>query len=113
VFWVLLVAGWGAVWWGIHPAVSGVGGYLPTLYGAYARRELQLLALDDLSDEPTTPVTFLEASYANGGAQEVAAAFADWERWCDEVSDTTPPTRCWPCSVPGSRASTGSPGSRW
>jgi len=136
VFWVvLLVAGWGAVWWGLRPAVSGVGsyldavyfagvgfftvgfgdllptgglarllvlveafmglvtmalviGYLPTLYGAYARRELQLLALDDLSDEPTTPVTFIEASYANGGAQGVAAAFADWERWCDEVFDT-------------------------
>jgi len=62
-------------------------GYLPTLYGAYARRELQLLTLDDLSDEPTTPVTFIEATYANGGAQ-VAAAFADWERWCDEVYDT-------------------------
>jgi hypothetical protein len=136
VFWVLLlVGGWGAVWWGLRPAVSGVGGYLdavyfagvgfftvgfgdlvptgglarllviveafmglvtmalvigylPTLYGAYARRELQLLALDDLSDEPTTPITFLEASYANGGAQGVAAAFADWERWCDEVYDT-------------------------
>jgi hypothetical protein len=136
VFWVLLlVAGWGAVWWGLRPAVSGVDGYLdavyfagvgfftvgfgdllptgglarllviveafmglvtmalvigylPTLYSAYARRELQLLALDDLSDEPTTPVTFLEASYANGGAEGVRAAFADWERWCDEVFDT-------------------------
>jgi Ion channel len=136
VFWVvLLVGGWGVVWWGLRPSVSGVGGYLdavyfagvgfftvgfgdlvptsgltrmlvlveafmglvtmalvigylPTLYSAYARRELQLLTLDDLSDEPTTPVTFLEASYANGGAQGVAAAFADWERWCDEVYDT-------------------------
>jgi hypothetical protein len=136
VFWVvLLVGGWGAVWWGLRPSVSGVDGYLdavyfagvgfftvgfgdlvptggltrllvlveafmglvtmalvigylPTLYNAYARREVQLLALDDLSDEPTTPVTFLEASYANGGAQGVAAAFADWERWCDDVYDT-------------------------
>jgi hypothetical protein len=130
VFWVvLLVGGWGIVWWGLRQSVSGVGGYLdavyfagvgfftvgfgdllpiggltrmlvlveafmglvtmalvigylPTLYSAYARRELQLLALDDLSDEPTTPVSFLEASYANGGVQGVAAAFADWERWC-------------------------------
>ena len=136
VFWVtLLVAGWGAVWWGLRSAVSGVHsyldavyfagvgfftvgfgdllptgglarllviveafmglltmalliGYLPTLYGAYSRRELQLLALDDLLDEPTTPVGFLEASYANGGLQGVAAAFADWERWCDDVFDT-------------------------
>jgi ion channel len=136
MFWVvLLIAGWGAVWWGLRSAVPGIRGYLdavyfagvgfftvgfgdlvptgglarllviveafmglltmalligylPTLYGAYSRRELQLLALDDLMDEPATPVSFLEASYANGGAQGVAAAFADWERWCDDVFDT-------------------------
>ncbi|HEV2871986.1 MAG TPA: potassium channel family protein, partial [Actinomycetota bacterium] len=136
VMWVvLLVAGWGAIWWGLRSAVTGVDGYLdavyfagvgfftvgfgdllptgtlarllviveafmglvtmalvigylPTLYGAYSRRELQLLALDDLSDEPTTAITFLEAGFANGGTQGVAAAFAEWERWCDEVFDT-------------------------
>ena len=136
VLWVvLLVAGWGAVWWGLRSAVSGVDGYLdavyfagvgfftvgfgdlvptgglarllvlveafmglvtmalvigylPTLYGAYSRREVQLLSLDDLSDEPTTAITFLEAGYANGGTQGVTAAFAEWERWCDEVFDT-------------------------
>ena len=136
VMWVvLLVAGWGFIWWGLRSAVTGVDGYLdavyfagvgfftvgfgdlvptgglarllvlveafmglvtmalvigylPTLYGAYSRRELQLLALDDLSDEPTTAISFLEAGFANGGTQGVAAAFAEWERWCDEVFDT-------------------------
>jgi hypothetical protein len=136
MFWVLLlVAGWGAVWWGLRSRVTGIDGYLdavyfagvgfftvgfgdilptgdlarllvlgeafmglvtmalvigylPTLYGAYSRREVQLLALDDLSDEATTPVGFLEASHAGGGAQAMAAAFADWERWCDEVYDS-------------------------
>jgi hypothetical protein len=136
VLWVLLlVAGWGAVWWGLRSAVpgldgyleavyfAGVGfftvgfgdlvptgglarmlvlaeafmglvtmalviGYLPTLYGAYSRRELQLLALDDLSDEATTPIVFLEANHAAGGAPAMAAAFGDWERWCDEVFDS-------------------------
>ena len=136
VFWVmLLVAGWGAVWWGLRSAVTGVDGYLdalyfagvgfftvgfgdlvptgglarllvlveafmglltmalvigylPTLYGAYSRRELQLLSLDDLSDEATTAIGFLEASYASGGAAEVAASFAAWERWCDDVFDS-------------------------
>ena len=35
VFWVvLLVAGWGAVWWGLRPAVSGVGSYLDAVYFA-------------------------------------------------------------------------------
>jgi ion channel len=136
VLWVLLlVAGWGAVWWGLRSAVpgldgyqdalyfAGVGfftvgfgdlvptgglarmlllveafmglvtmalviGYLPTLYGAYSRRELQLLALDDLSDEATTPVGFLEACHAAGGARAMAEAFGEWERWCDEVFDS-------------------------
>jgi hypothetical protein len=136
VLWVvLLVGGWAAVWWGLRPAIPGLGsyldaiyfagvgfftvgfgdlvpkgdlarmlllaeafmglatmalviGYLPTLYGAYSRRELQLLALDDLSDEATTPVVFLEAAHAAGGAPAMAAAFADWERWCDDVFDS-------------------------
>jgi Ion channel len=132
---VLLVAGWGTVWWGLRSAISGIDGYLdavyfagvgfftvgfgdivpagglarllvlveafmglvtmalvigylPTLYGAYSRREVQLLTLDDLSDEATTPIGFLEACHASGGAEAVAAAFADWERWCDEVFDS-------------------------
>jgi Ion channel len=132
---VLLVTGWGAVWWGLRSAVDGVDsyldgvyfagvgfftvgfgdlvptgglarllvlveafmglvtmalviGYLPTLYGAYSRREVQLLSLDDMSDEATTPIGFLEACYASGGGQAVAAAFTEWERWCDEVFDS-------------------------
>jgi hypothetical protein len=136
VLWVLLlVAGWGAVWWGLRSRTSGIDGYidavyfagvgfltvgfgdivptgdlarllvlveafmglvtmalvigyLPTLYGAYSRREVQLLALDDLSDEAVTPLGFLEACHASGGAEAVAAMFAEWERWCDDVYDS-------------------------
>ena len=132
---VLLVAGWGAVWWGLRSAVTGVDGYLdavyfagvgfftvgfgdlvptgglarllvlveafmglvtmalvigylPTLYGAYSRPEVQPVSLDDMSDEATTPIGFLEDCYASGGGQAVAAAFTEWERWCDEVFDS-------------------------
>jgi len=63
-------------------------GYLPTLYGAFSRREVQLLSLDDMSDEATTPIGFLEACYASGGAEAVASAFREWERWADEVFDS-------------------------
>src|SRR5439155_13019714 len=31
-------------------------GYLPTLYGAFSRREVELLMLDDLDDDIVTPV---------------------------------------------------------
>jgi hypothetical protein len=102
VLWVLLlVAGWGAVWWGLRSRTNGIGGYLDAVYfagvgfftvgfgdivpvGDLAR----LLVIDDLSDEPTTPIGFLEACHAAGGVAGIAAAFADWERWCDGVYDS-------------------------
>jgi hypothetical protein len=144
VVWVLLLlAGWGLVWWMLREELSGVGGYLdavyfagvgfftvgfgdvvpqafmglvtialvigylPTLFGAYSRREAKLLTLDDLSEEHTTstgsssPGTPTAASVASpprsptgsGGAQRCSTAI--------------PPTRCWPSSAPGSPGSTG------
>jgi hypothetical protein len=136
VIWVLLLLlGWGLVWWvladrlsGVHSYLdavyfAGVGfftvgfgdvvpvgdvarllalvqafmglttvalviGYLPTLFGAYSRREVQLLTLDDLTDERTSPTGLIEVWYAGGGLDGLAAAFADWERWCAEVFDS-------------------------
>jgi hypothetical protein len=46
------------------------------------------LILDDLTDERTSSTGLIEAWYANGGLDGVAAAFADWERWCAEVFDS-------------------------
>jgi hypothetical protein len=87
--------------------IALVIGYLPTLFGAYSRREAKLLTLDDLSEEHTTstgsssPGTPTAASVASpprsptgsGGAQRCSTAI--------------PPTRCWPSSAPGSPGSTG------
>ena len=93
---------------GVHGAGHhGPGHRLP----AHPLRRLQpaggpALSLDDMSDEATTPIGFLEACYASGGGQAVAAAFTEWERWCDEVFDSHT-ARCWPCSAPASRARTG------
>jgi hypothetical protein len=136
VVWVLLlIAGWGVVWWALRAQTDGVGGYLdalyfagvgfftvgfgdivptgdlarllaifeafigvatmalvigylPTLVSAYSRREVQLLTLDDLSDERTTPAGFIESVHASGGLAALSAAFAEWERWCAEVFDS-------------------------
>jgi hypothetical protein len=155
VVWVLLLlAGWGLVWWVLRSQVQGVGsyldavyfagvgfftvgfgdvvpvgglarllalaqafmglvtialviGYLPTLFGAYSRREVQLLTLDDLSDERTTSTGLIESWYAGGGLDGLAAAFADWERWCAEVFDSHTADRCWRSSARGNPASTG------
>jgi hypothetical protein len=136
VVWVvLLVGGWGLVWWGLSAQVSGVGGfadalyfagidfftvgfgdlvptgglarvlavvqafmglttmalvigYLPTLYGAYSRREVQLLTLDDLSDDRVTSTGLVTSHLGAGGREAIAALFAAWERWCAEVTDS-------------------------
>jgi len=136
VVWVLLLlAGWGLVWWVLREQLEGVSGYLdavyfagvgfftvgfgdvvpvgdlarllalaqafmglvtialvigylPTLFGAYSRREVQLLTLDDLSDERTTSTGLVESWHAGGGLDGLAAAFADWKRWCAEVFDS-------------------------
>jgi hypothetical protein len=136
VIWVLLLLiGWGLVWWvladrlvGVHSYLdavyfAGVGfftvgfgdvvpvgdvarllalvqafmglttvalviGYLPTLFGAYSRREVQLLTLDDLTEERTSSTGLIEAWHADGGLDGLAAAFADWERWCADVFDS-------------------------
>ena len=136
VVWVLLLlAGWGLVWWvlqdrlsGVHSYLdavyfAGVGfftvgfgdvvpvgglarllalvqafmglvsialviGYLPTLFGAYSRREVQLLTLDDLTEERTSSTGLIQAWYADRGLGGLVAAFADWERWCADVFDS-------------------------
>jgi hypothetical protein len=136
IVWVLLLlVGWGLVWWvlqdrlsGVHSYLdavyfAGVGfftvgfgdvvpvggvarllalvqafmglvtialviGYLPTLFGAYSRREVKLLTLDDLTDERTSSAGLIEAWHADGGLDGLDAAFADWEQWCAEVFDS-------------------------
>ena len=155
VTWVaLLVAGWGAVWWGLQSRIDGVDGYLdavyfagvgfftvgfgdvlptvglarllvlveafmglvtmalvigylPTLYGAYSRREVQLLSLDDMSDEATTPIGFLEACYLSGAPRRWGGRSPSGSGGATRCSTAIPPIRCWPCSAPGSRARTG------
>jgi hypothetical protein len=136
VIWVLLLlVGWGLVWWVLRDRLSGVHsyldalyfagigfftvgfgdvvpvggmarmlalvqafmglvtvalviGYLPTLFGAYSRREVHLLTLDDLTDERTSSTGLIEAWYADRGLDGLDAAFADWERWCADVFDS-------------------------
>ena len=82
-------------------------GYLPTLYGAYSRREVQLLSLDDMSDDATTPIGFLEDCYASGAARRWRRRSPSGSGGATRCSTATPPTRCWPCSAPASRARTG------
>jgi hypothetical protein len=62
-------------------------GYLPTLYGAYSRREVQLLRLDDLT-ERVLPSGFIRVHTRGGDLEPLYAAFREWEVWCADVYDT-------------------------
>jgi hypothetical protein len=67
--------------------VAMVIGLLPTLFGAYMRREAKLLTLDDLSDQ-VTPLGYLRR-YADGGDLEpLYREFREWDDWCADVYDS-------------------------
>jgi hypothetical protein len=67
--------------------VALVIGFLPVLYGAYSRREVQLLTLDDLTDS-TSPVGLLALYFRQGGLAKAYSSFEVWDRWCADVYDS-------------------------
>jgi hypothetical protein len=62
-------------------------GLLPTLFGAYTRREAKLLTLDTL-DEQVTPVSYLRFHVRNGDLHPLYAEFKSWDDWCADVYDS-------------------------
>lgn len=62
-------------------------GLLPTLFGAYTRREAQLLILDDLTDQ-VTPIGMLRRYASGGSLAPLYAEFRDWDQWCADVYDS-------------------------
>ena len=62
-------------------------GLLPTLFGAYNRRESGLLTLDVL-DENVTPLSYLRFHAAEGDLHPLYNEFRTWENWCADVYDS-------------------------
>ncbi|MGW2066605.1 hypothetical protein ACWCO9_39465 [Streptomyces sp. NPDC001937] len=63
-------------------------GYLPTLYGAYARREAEVTLLQARAGSPAWGPEIL-ARYAQIGlADSLGELFRNWERWAAEVSES-------------------------
>lgn len=63
-------------------------GYLPTLYGAYNRRETEVTRLESRAGEPNWGPEIL-ARHANVGAVDnLADLFLDWERWSADLSES-------------------------
>ncbi|WP_377273050.1 hypothetical protein [Peterkaempfera sp. SMS 1(5)a] len=71
------------------PIVIGLQiGYLPTLYSAYSRREIEVTMLQARAGSPPWGPEIL-ARYAQVGLTDnLRELFANWERWAAEVSES-------------------------
>jgi hypothetical protein len=78
----VLEAGMGFAFLGV------VIGYLPTIYSAFSRREIQISLLDARAGSPPTAMELL-ARFANSPEQTVLdEIFRDWEHWAAEVLES-------------------------
>ncbi len=75
-------------------AASGLGvvalviTYLFSLYGAFQRREVQVVTLDARAGAPPSAVNLLETYARTGMVDELPRLFGDWEVWSAEVLDS-------------------------
>ena len=79
----VLEAGMGFAFLGV------VIGYLPTIYSAFSRREIQISLLDARAGSPPTAAELLSRFATNLPDQAVLdQIFRDWERWAAEVLES-------------------------
>jgi len=83
-FFAVLEAGMGFAFLGI------VIGYLPTIYGAFSRREIEISLLDARAGSPPTAVELLRryGPCSSGGERGLDRIFQAWERWSAEVLES-------------------------
>jgi hypothetical protein len=78
----------------IAEAANGLGfmaiaiGYLPALYQAFSRREIDVSRLDARAGSPPSAATLLERASERGGWPELDAYLREWEKWTAELMDT-------------------------
>jgi hypothetical protein len=81
---------------GLIIAEAGVGlgfvalviGYLPVLYGAFSKREVDIALLDGRAGSPPTAGELLRRHGFDGGEAAITALLAEWERWSAELLES-------------------------
>jgi hypothetical protein len=63
-------------------------GYLPTIYGAYNRRETLVNMLESRAGEPAWGVELLAREHLIGGLDSLGPFFSDWERWAADLTES-------------------------
>jgi hypothetical protein len=64
-------------------------GYLPTLYQTFSKREVMISLLDARAGSPPTGSQILIRMSRAGNLQGLDAFFAEWEKWCAELLEST------------------------
>ncbi len=78
----------------IFEAGTGLGfvalviGYVPVLYQAFSRREVDIALLDARAGSPPTSGELLRRHRFEGGDDALIALLAQWERWSAEILET-------------------------
>jgi Ion channel len=75
---------------------SGVGlgfvalviGYLPVLYQAFSRREVNVALLDSRAGSPPNAAELFRRHAFEGGQEELITLLAEWERWSAEILES-------------------------
>jgi hypothetical protein len=62
--------------------------YLPTLYGAFSRRESLVALLEVRAGTPPSAVGMLERFHRIGWTDRLSDLWTDWERWFAEVEES-------------------------
>ena len=63
-------------------------GYVPVIYQAFSRREINISLLDARAGSPSSATEFLRRSYRDRTIDELVRFMREWERWCAELLES-------------------------
>jgi hypothetical protein len=63
-------------------------GYLPTIYSAFSRREIEISLLDARAGSPPSAAELLTRAASSQDQRTLDQLFRDWERWAAEVLES-------------------------
>jgi hypothetical protein len=63
-------------------------GYVPIIYQAFSRREINISLLDARAGSPPSATEMLRRHYRTGRIEELVQFLREWERWCAELLES-------------------------
>src|SRR2546425_6409640 len=63
-------------------------GYVPIIYQAFSRREVEISLLDARAGSPPSATELLRRHYRNQQIEELVQYLREWERWCAELLES-------------------------